>query len=246
MPMTFTDRARLAWRILRASADSNSLKHAESELMLAFPPDDAGSELPGWNDAMRQQCLEVLLVFAIQGNSGMSAAMAIPTIKRLMEQEPLTPITGEDDQWNDMCEIPGEGYQHRRCSHVFKDGKENQPYTIDGYVFIEDWTDPETQKVHEVAFTGMGSARAISFPWWPVGPTRVRVDAEGNRLDGQPRLAIMPEIEAAPTNAAFIQCDCDCGTACPQGKTGTEAEADIRRIAGEVVGNGQGSDPALQ
>lgn len=199
MPITFRDRASLAWRILRAKADSNSLHHAERELLIAFPPDAPQNGEPkpfdGWNDAMRQQVLEVLLVFSIQGNSGSSAMCAIPTVERLMRQEPLTPLTGDPDEWTEVSEMSGVSvYQNKRCSHVFKDGEDGQAHTIEGYVFQEpQQVFEEGGEPYAPRFTGKGSARAISFPYWPTAPQTVKVDMEGNRLDGLPRLPIMPE-----------------------------------------------------
>lgn len=66
--------------------------------------------------------------FSESGQSGGSApyvAHAISdTIKKLCLHEPITPITGDDDEWNDVSFDYGDNkkhYQNKRCSAIFKD-----------------------------------------------------------------------------------------------------------------------------
>lgn len=178
--LTFRQKLALCWRIMRKD-DSNSLRHADAELLLAFPPDAGDSDMPGWNDAMRLQCQEVLTVFAAQGNSGMSASIATGVIATLMKQEPLTPLTGLPDEWNDVGHYgdgPGTMYQNRRCSHVFKEvgpPDASNPfgercYTINGYVFVEP---------SGAAYTSAASRKPIAFPYTPGEAERIKVDEFG-------------------------------------------------------------------
>lgn len=44
--------------------------------------------------------LDVVAVFSAQGHSGFSAAYALDNIKRLLNYDVLTPLTGEDLEWS--------------------------------------------------------------------------------------------------------------------------------------------------
>jgi hypothetical protein len=61
-------------------------------------------------------------------------------VRKLLMQETLAPLTGEDSEWNRLSddELPGEMlYQNNRYSSVFK-GKDNRAYFIDAIVFDGD------------------------------------------------------------------------------------------------------------
>lgn len=99
---------------------SELVKHAEEELKRAglF---DADSDYAG---AVGQQVLQLIKTFAGNGNSGGSAEMVIHVFSRLSQFEPITPLTGEDDEWFDRTEEYGtKMLQNKRCSHVFKDDR---------------------------------------------------------------------------------------------------------------------------
>ena len=99
--------------------------------------------------------MKMIKVFADEGHSGYSASMAVNLFERVARFEPLTPLTGADDEWNEV----GEGtYQNRRCSHVFKDGKEDQAYDSNGKVFREP---------SGACYTSSGSRVFITFPYVP-------------------------------------------------------------------------------
>jgi hypothetical protein len=53
-------------------------------------------------------------------------------IKKLINQKPLSPLTGKDDEWNLASEKECL-YQNKRCSHVFKD--RDGAYNINGKIF---------------------------------------------------------------------------------------------------------------
>lgn len=57
---------------------------------------------------------------------------------KLMKFEPLSPLTGEDDEWNEVGGFSGPGgkttYQNRRHCSIFKDGKDGQAYNSSGLV----------------------------------------------------------------------------------------------------------------
>lgn len=109
--------------------------------------------------------LSVVDVFASEGHSGGSAAIAGPmmaeNVRRLLAFEPLTPLTGEDSEWTQLTEKmmgrPGVE-QNKRCSRIFREN--GVAYDIEAVVFC-DWNG-------EPSFTGWDSARIIEFPYSPV------------------------------------------------------------------------------
>lgn len=115
-------------------------------------------ELAGWLDKdsfyegeMGKAVLELIKVFSDQDHSGMSSNICRDLFHKLSNFEPLTPLTGEEDEWNDITEnyfvakvlfkgaedspeadeivdvinrdtgTSGKRYQNKRCSRVFKD-----------------------------------------------------------------------------------------------------------------------------
>lgn len=132
---------------------------AENELELAGYRADDKEEGP--NKWLREGVLDLLRVFADQGHSGSSAPYAVGIFERLASWKPLTPLTGHDDEWNEV----GEGvYQSKRASNVFKDSDGNA-YQIDGIVFWEWFEDEETGERHKSYFTCSDSRVPVTFPY---------------------------------------------------------------------------------
>ncbi|MHB8284375.1 MAG: hypothetical protein ACYDD1_06835 [Caulobacteraceae bacterium] len=119
-------------------------------------------------DAIEANIFKMLDVFAEGGHSGASASYTIAILEKLLRFEPLTPLTGEDDEWNEV----GYGtWQNRRCGRVFKKA-DGAAYDIDGKVFV----DP-----NGAAFTSRDSRVPVTFPYTPK-TERVLVDANGAPL----------------------------------------------------------------
>jgi len=140
---------------------SNMLKWAEAELKLAGY--DINDPEDGPNRWLAEGTLELLKVFSEQGHSGMSAPYAVALFEKLALWKPIAPLTGEDDEWNDVGEST---WQNRRNSVVFK-GEDGQAYWIEGRVFWEWATHPEIDegKPFKSYYTGRGSRVNITFPW---------------------------------------------------------------------------------
>ena len=115
-------------------------------------------------DEINKCILDIIKVFESQGHSRSSAMYTILILNRLFHFYPLTPLTGEDDEW---AEISNGVYQNCRCSSVFKDVKKynGQAYNIDGRVFTED--DGKTW------FTSENSITLITFPYYVSEPEKV-------------------------------------------------------------------------
>lgn len=110
------------------------------------------------NDAMCEHILKMVNVFAEEGHSGFSANYAINILQKLLRFEPLSPLTGEDDEWQ-LCEYSdGEIYQNKRFSRVFKEGKDGQAYDVQGKVFVEP---------NGASYTSRDSRVYIEFPYVP-------------------------------------------------------------------------------
>lgn len=109
------------------------IEHAKLELELSGLFNEEGDFYGG---ATGKAVMELIEVFAKQGHSGMSAPIIADLFKRLANYEPLQPITGKDEEWCDVRDL-GDGvpwYQNKRCSALFKDGKDGKPYYIDAIV----------------------------------------------------------------------------------------------------------------
>jgi len=109
------------------------IDHAKTELEIAGPFDKEGDFYEGMTG---NAVMELIEIFSKQGHSGMSAPIVADIFKRLANYEPLGPITGKDEEWSDVRDF-GNGkswYQNKRCSALFKDGKDGRPYYIDAVI----------------------------------------------------------------------------------------------------------------
>lgn len=145
------------------------LSHAEREMdLIGLTEDDE------MNGAMRKHILHMIEEFAQEGHSGFSASYAIDLLSKLLKFKPLSPLTGNDDEWVDVGEQNGGPlWQNNRCSHVFKDAE--GAYDIDGIVFWE-WSERELDEDEEgypgirrfkSYYTGRDSRVKVTFPYTP-------------------------------------------------------------------------------
>lgn len=78
---------------------------------------DKDSDYEGMLDGSAMQIVEL---FSEQGHSGVSAAITIGIIEKPLRYEPLTPLTYEPDEWNDVSGISGTPmWQNKRNPSVF-------------------------------------------------------------------------------------------------------------------------------
>lgn len=155
---------------------SNLTTFAEKELRLAGWLDEDSM----YDGMIGEAVLSMIRQFADEGHSGMSAGIAISVFSKLARFEPLTPLTGEDDEWTEVYDSfkavaitePNDEareiidainapkrerlWQNKRCSHVFKD--ENGAYDSQGRVFREP---------SGACFTSRDSRVPITFPYTP-------------------------------------------------------------------------------
>lgn len=137
--------------------------HAEQELALIGLGPDCTDEM---DKAMREHILKMVDTFADEGHSGFSASYAIRILEKLLKFEPVTPLTGEDDEW---MEIADGTYQNKRCGRVFKKVRETDTivYDIDGRVFWDEYIDEEDFTPYKSYYTCAESRTPVTFPYTP-------------------------------------------------------------------------------
>ena len=94
----------------------NLIQYAESELA-RIPKDEDGMQ-----DLLNHDILEIVKTFSEQGHSNLSAGYVLPKLERLLRFKPISPLTGNDDEWIEIHNRDGvRTYQNKRRSSVFKD-----------------------------------------------------------------------------------------------------------------------------
>lgn len=140
--------------------ESNLLKHARQEFAILGWPGDEESQK--W---VCDNILELLRVFAGQEHSGTSAPYVLQYFDKLAHFEPISPLTGKDDEWNEV----GEGiFQNRRDSEVFKEN--GDAYWIEGKIFRD---------CDGCTYTSINSRVSVEFPWIKPKPEIVDVEQNG-------------------------------------------------------------------
>lgn len=146
---------------------SELVEYAKQELALI------GGSADEEQHCINNAILQLVEVFSKQEHSGFSASYALGIFDRLSRFLPLKPLTGKDDEWN---EVTDEKYQNKRCSSVFRNA-DDVAYDIEAIV----WTDDNGKTwFHK----GGGEKYNISFPYSPLTHPRIRIylDKKGNEL----------------------------------------------------------------
>jgi hypothetical protein len=114
------------------------MRHAERELEILGYLNETGDELgDDMNIMMADNVLELIRVFSEQGHSGFSAPYCISLFNKLARFEIIAPLTGRDDEWNEICDERTSGnavWQNNRDSRVFKES-DGRAYFIEGIVW---------------------------------------------------------------------------------------------------------------
>ena len=141
---------------------------SELEILMGKSEDEDGNEM---QKLMNDGIVKVVEAFASEGHSGFSASYAISIISRLLNYKPLTPLTGENDEWK-LLEYDGT-FQNNRYFSVFKNGEDNATaYDIDGRVFSDDGG--------HTWYCNVNSWKAVTFPYYvPDKPEYVYLDENG-------------------------------------------------------------------
>lgn len=168
--------SRVTVRLVLNDPTAVARRIAATTLRTADLRDYASSELAflgsgPMDRAMRDHVMKLIEVFREEGHSGFSAATASRMFDRLSRFKPIRPLTGADDEWNEVTgatDLPPM-LQNRRCPSVFKD--QDGAYDLDATVF----EDPDG-----VRYTNGQSRRPVQFPYEvPDEPVVIRVDHDG-------------------------------------------------------------------
>lgn len=111
---------------------------------------------------------EILALCEKFGNSGQSGGSApytanalANTIKKLCLFKPINPIMGTEDEWTNTF---NDTFQNKRCSSIFQDGINGQPYYLDAII----WQGEEKYDTFTGTVEGIRSRQYIkSFPFEP-------------------------------------------------------------------------------
>lgn len=151
---------RRLYRLLdRLEGDSNIVDHIRREM----PESDDDMQ-----SMMRAHLIRMGQLFALEGHSGFSASYALSALEKLLNFEPLGPLTGEDSEWVWLDYGDEMKAQNKRCGHVFMRA-DGSAYDSEGRIFREP---------NGCCFTSKGSAVDITFPYTP---TREYVDVPADR-----------------------------------------------------------------
>lgn len=114
-------------------------------------------KLLGEDPDMVSHILKMVKVFAEEGHSGFSANYAVNLLSKILKYEPLTPLTGEDNEGTPLDYDPDMKFQNKRRSHVFKRA-DGSAYNSQFYIF---------QDKDGSCFTNSDSSKDITFPYVP-------------------------------------------------------------------------------
>lgn len=137
---------------------SSSVEYAKSELARITKDGD------GLQNAINKNIIDIIEFFASQGHSGFTAGYAMSILERLFCFKPITPLTGEDDEWTNVSDEMGQRlFQNKRCSSVFKttdaQGNTIEVYDVDAIVYSDNggltW------------FTSSRFRKNVTFPYEP-------------------------------------------------------------------------------
>lgn len=105
----------------------STIQHAQKELELAGMFDEDSD----YNGMIGTAIMELIEVFSKQNHSGFSGPRVASLFKKLAVYECLMPLTGEDDEWNDISDLDKGTLQNKRVSSVFKEKETGKAYYLD-------------------------------------------------------------------------------------------------------------------
>lgn len=123
----------------------------------------------GVQEFIKNQILEIVEKFSKQYHTSHSATYAVDLLERLLRFKPITPLTGEADEWK---KVYGDRFQNVRCSSVFKD-EDGTAYDIRATMVSDNggitWS------------TGCRFRKYITFPYMPpTHPEKVYIEYTEN------------------------------------------------------------------
>lgn len=145
---------------------SNLVDFAKRELAILRSSDEPDD----MQDMIDTHLLAIVQLFADEGHSGSSASYTISILEKILRFEPVTPLTGGDNEWVVLDYDSDMMAQNNRCPHVFKRA-DGTAYDSEAYIFEDEGGS---------CFTSKDSRKDITFPYRPT-QIRVKVDAQGRQ-----------------------------------------------------------------
>jgi len=104
------------------------ITHARKELKLAglFKKDS------DYEGATAKAVMELVRLFSSQDHSGASAKLVINLFEKVASYKTLTPISGKDEEWNDMCD---KEMQNNREGCLFKNKETGECTYLDAIIW---------------------------------------------------------------------------------------------------------------
>lgn len=154
----------------------------------------ADPEMYEMQELMHDSVMHIIKAFCDCDFSGGVVSYALGLFNKLVNWDPINPITTNPDEWNDVTWDEETGirtYQAKRCSRLFRDSDDpdNIAHYIDGYVFDCDYHGSYTaggglnRKNHPIVVflenlleTPIVSRRDVELPEIKFETTRVHLD----------------------------------------------------------------------
>lgn len=135
----------------------NLIKFSEDELNRLLLDCKSSDEL-NTQTAINKSILDIVKVFSDQHFTGTTASYCLEILNRLLNYKPLTPLTGDGSEWEDISQYGASDtcYQNKRYPAVFKD-RDGKAYDVESKIFSDDnghtW------------YTSKDSREYIDFPY---------------------------------------------------------------------------------
>lgn len=110
---------------------------AENELKLLEDICKNDEEALNMQKTVTKDVMQIVQIFTEQAHSGFSSAYILDLLERLLRYKPLTPLTGDDDEWEDCSQFGINDLQNKRCPAVFK-RPDGTAYWVEGKIFSDD------------------------------------------------------------------------------------------------------------
>ncbi len=154
---------------------SNTIHHALSEFVFAGWMTQDGVFNDESQESICQDMIQVIELIDGQDHSGFSIQYLITHLPPLLKQEPLTPLTGEADEW---MQFQDDLYMNKRCHRVVKYGENEPSYDTEGVVYYEKTIDSDGKESRTYFIEK--PTTPITFPYTP---TTVYVEASQEEAD---------------------------------------------------------------
>lgn len=118
-----------------------------------------GDEDADYDGMLKKAVLEIVEIFSSQGHTGHSAAVTVAMVEKLLRFEPLSPLTGDADEWVEIDPAISVNIaaQNIRCSRVFR-RHDGTSFDVEGRVFRER---------NGTTYLDARSAVDVTFPYTP-------------------------------------------------------------------------------